>query len=155
MTDARTQTPRAVNEPVLQFAPGSAEREATLKAIEQLRQRTHELPMTINGERRMGDDTFKVLEPHETARAVGTASQATHRDATDAINAALKAAPPPTRRLCLRHHALQLHRDCRKLADRSSAHGQHGCVEASTDANAHCAFHYGVAGRSRFAGRCH
>ncbi|MEY4348684.1 MAG: L-glutamate gamma-semialdehyde dehydrogenase, partial [Actinomycetota bacterium] len=93
MMDARTQTPRAVNEPVLQFAPGSAEREATLKAIDALRTQTHTLPMTIGGQRRMNDVTFNVLEPHETKRIIGVASQATHKDAQDAVNAALAAAP--------------------------------------------------------------
>ena len=91
--DARTQTPRAVNEPVLQFAKGSPERDATLKAIDDLRKQTHTLPMTVGGERRMHDSTFNVLEPHETKRIIGVASHATHQDATDAINAALAAAP--------------------------------------------------------------
>ncbi|MEY4323617.1 MAG: hypothetical protein RL410_1398 [Actinomycetota bacterium] len=91
--DARTQTPRAINETVLQFAPGSPERDATLRAIDELRGVTHTLPMTIGGQRRMNDVTFNVLEPHETKRVIGVASQATHQDAQDAVNAALAAAP--------------------------------------------------------------
>ena len=93
MIDSVTNTPAPKNEPVLNFAPGSAEVAATLAAIEEIRSSVHTLPMTIGGERRMGAATFEVREPHETARVLGVASQATTQDATDAINAALAAAP--------------------------------------------------------------
>ncbi len=92
MLDAFTNPPKVTNEPVLQFAPGSPEVAATLAAIEEIRSTVAELPMTINGQRRMGAETFEVREPHDTARVLGIASQATAQDAQDAIDAALAAA---------------------------------------------------------------
>jgi len=91
--DGYTNTPKMTNEPIFNFAPGSPELAKTLAAIEDLRGSIGELPMTINGERRMSADTFQVLEPHDTARTVGTGSQATAKDVQDAIAAALAAAP--------------------------------------------------------------
>jgi 1-pyrroline-5-carboxylate dehydrogenase len=93
MLDGTTNPPRAINEPVLNFAPGSPEIAKVTEAIAQLRSQQFELPMTIGGERRMGARTFEVREPHETARVLGIASEATHQDAQDAIDAALAAAP--------------------------------------------------------------
>ena len=93
MLDASTNTPKPLNEPVLSFAPGSAEILKVTEAIAELRSQQRELPMTIGGQRRMGAKTFEVREPHDTARVVGVASEATHQDAQDAIAAALAAAP--------------------------------------------------------------
>ncbi len=93
MLDASTSTPKAINEPVLHFAPGSPEIAQVSAAIADLRSQTWQLPMTIGGVRRMSAVTFEVREPHESARVLGIASEATHQDAQDAINAALAAAP--------------------------------------------------------------
>ncbi len=93
MLDASTSTPKAINEPVLHFAPGSPEIAHVSAAIADLRSQTWQLPMTIGGVRRMSAVTFEVREPHESARVLGIASEATHQDAQDAIDAALAAAP--------------------------------------------------------------
>ena len=93
MLDASTSTPKAINEPVLHFAPGSPEIAHVSAAIADLRSQTWQLPMTIGGARRMSAVTFEVREPHESARVLGIASEATHQDAQDAIDAALAAAP--------------------------------------------------------------
>lgn len=93
MLDATTSTPKAINEPVLQFAPGSPEIAQVTAAIADIRATTWELPMTIAGEQRMSANTFEVREPHESARILGHAPHATHQDAQDAIDAALAAAP--------------------------------------------------------------
>jgi len=93
MVEAITRTPQPINEPVLNFAPGSPEIAQITAAIADIRSGVHELPMVIDGKRRMGAQTFEVREPHETARLLGVASHATVQDASDAIDAALAAAP--------------------------------------------------------------
>ena len=44
------KVPPAINEPVLSYAPGSAERENVLKAYKSMYNSTIEVPMYINGE---------------------------------------------------------------------------------------------------------
>jgi 1-pyrroline-5-carboxylate dehydrogenase len=90
--DGATTTPEIKNEPILNFAPGSPEVALTMSAIDELRSHVAQLPMTIGGVRRMGAKTFEVREPHDTARVLGIASEATAADAQDAIDAALAAA---------------------------------------------------------------
>ena len=59
--DAATRTPTAINEPVLDYAPGSAER-ASLEEVLKTQAAEHvELSMTIGGEQRLGAGGAAVL----------------------------------------------------------------------------------------------
>ncbi|KNB51080.1 L-glutamate gamma-semialdehyde dehydrogenase [Streptomyces caatingaensis] len=92
--DAVTQVPAPVNEPVHSYAPGSPERARLEAKLKELAGNPIDLPMTINGERRMGGgEPFTVVQPHHHAAVLGTFRNATHQDAQDAIDAALAAAP--------------------------------------------------------------
>ncbi|MCU4749445.1 MULTISPECIES: L-glutamate gamma-semialdehyde dehydrogenase [unclassified Streptomyces] len=92
--DAVTQVPPPVNEPVHTYAPGSAERARLERKLKELSENPVELPMTINGVRRMGaGDRFDVVQPHRHRARLGTYGNATRADAQDAIDAALAAAP--------------------------------------------------------------
>ncbi|QUQ66434.1 L-glutamate gamma-semialdehyde dehydrogenase [Kutzneria sp. CA-103260] len=92
--DAVTQVPTPVNEPVLQYAPGSPERaELTAKLVELAKEQI-ELPLTIGGEQRMGGgERVDVVQPHNHRAVLGTFAGATQADARDAIAAAKAAAP--------------------------------------------------------------
>ncbi|QWC84069.1 L-glutamate gamma-semialdehyde dehydrogenase [Nocardioidaceae bacterium] len=92
--DAYADVPTPVNEPNLHYAPGSPER-AELE-VELVRQEsTHlDLTCTIGGEKRTGGGAeFTVVQPHDHAHVLGTGRMASGQDATDAIEAALAAAP--------------------------------------------------------------
>jgi len=91
--DAVTTTPPPINEPVLDYAPGSAEREALQDRIKELAGSPAELPMTIDGKQRMGGgERVDVVQPHAHRSVLGTFGTATQGDAQSAIDAALAAA---------------------------------------------------------------
>ncbi len=92
--DAVTNVPLPQNEPVLSYAPGSAEREELVAKLEELGSRAPPLPMRIGGESRMGGgEPIDVVQPHRHAAVLGTMRNATREDARDAVAAAKAAAP--------------------------------------------------------------
>ncbi|MFI9383856.1 L-glutamate gamma-semialdehyde dehydrogenase [Kutzneria sp. NPDC052558] len=92
--DAVTQVPTPVNEPVLQYAPGSPERAELSAKLVELAKEQIELPLTIGGEQRMGGgERVDVVQPHNHRAVLGTFAAATQADTRDAIAAAKAAAP--------------------------------------------------------------
>jgi 1-pyrroline-5-carboxylate dehydrogenase len=92
--DAVTNIPTPVNEPVRQYAPGSAERAELESALKRMQGDSHELTMTIGGQRRMGSgDPIEVVQPHNRRHVLGTMRAATTEDAGAALDAARAAAP--------------------------------------------------------------
>ena len=92
--DAVTNVPLPQNEPVLSYAPGSAERAELVATLEELGKQSIDLPMRINGESRMGGgEPIDVVQPHRHAAVLGTMRNATHDDARAAVAAAKAAAP--------------------------------------------------------------
>ncbi|NGO68385.1 L-glutamate gamma-semialdehyde dehydrogenase [Streptomyces boncukensis] len=92
--DAVTQVPAPYNEPVHSYAPGTPERARLERKLKELAGNPIELPMTINGEKRMGGgERHDVVQPHRHRAVLGTYADATRQDAQDAIDAALAAAP--------------------------------------------------------------
>ncbi|GAB3597506.1 L-glutamate gamma-semialdehyde dehydrogenase [Angustibacter peucedani] len=92
--DARTTVPTPVNEPVLDYAPGSAERAAIEVRLAELQGERFDLPMTIGGRQRMGAGRrVRVVQPHRHRHVLGVLKNATQGDARDAVAAAKKAAP--------------------------------------------------------------
>src|ERR1700712_5993561 len=91
--DAVTSPPLPVNEPVLDYAPGSAEPtrlDAALKSFDA----PLELGAVIGGKSRMpAGDKFEVVAPFQHSRVLATSANATQRDAADAVTAAKAAAP--------------------------------------------------------------
>lgn len=79
------------NEPVLSYAPGSAERKALQAAIKELKSKPRDIPMYINGKEVFSGNTQEIRPPHETAHLLGQfhVSDASH--VTQAIDAALAA----------------------------------------------------------------
>jgi 1-pyrroline-5-carboxylate dehydrogenase len=92
--DAVTNIPTPVNEPVRQYAPGSAERVELEGTLKRMQSETYELTMTIGDERRMGGgDPIDVVQPHNRHHVLGRMHAATADDGRAAIAAARAAAP--------------------------------------------------------------
>ncbi|MEO6413683.1 MAG: aldehyde dehydrogenase family protein, partial [Pedococcus sp.] len=92
--DAVTQVPVPVNEPVLDYAPGSPERASLEVALAELGSSSIDLPHTIAGRRVMGSGKkIEVRQPHARRKVLGTMRNATLGDAQSAVDAAKAAAP--------------------------------------------------------------
>ena len=92
--DALTQVPRPVNEPVLDYSSGSAERADIETALTTLQGDPIELTMTIGGVQSMGGgEPIDVVQPHARHSVLGTMRNATGDDAKVAVQAAKEAAP--------------------------------------------------------------
>ncbi len=93
--DAVTHPPAPVNEPVLDYAPGSSERARLEVALAELGgQGPVELPHVIDGKRVRGSGkAVKVVQPHAHRHVLGTLRDGTAKDAQAAIDAAMAAAP--------------------------------------------------------------
>ncbi|HEX6343187.1 L-glutamate gamma-semialdehyde dehydrogenase [Umezawaea sp.] len=92
--DAVTRVPSPVNEPVLQYAPGSPERAELQAKLVELVKEPLEGTLTIGGEQRAGGGPrFDVVQPHNHRAVLGTFTSATHQDTEAAIAAARAAAP--------------------------------------------------------------
>ncbi|NEM08854.1 L-glutamate gamma-semialdehyde dehydrogenase [Geodermatophilus normandii] len=92
--DAVTNVPPPRNEPVFTYAPGSPERAALQQRLTELAADPLELTVTIGDKQRMaGGERFDVVQPHRHAAVLGTAANATHADAEEAVAAAKAAAP--------------------------------------------------------------
>jgi 1-pyrroline-5-carboxylate dehydrogenase len=92
--DAVTRVPPPRNEPVLSYAPGSAERTALQQRLAELAAEPLELTCTLGGRQRMAaGKRFDVVQPHRHSAVLGTAAHATHADAHDAVRCAKEAGP--------------------------------------------------------------
>ena len=91
MTGA-AHVPRAVNEPVRDYAPGSGERAALSECLAALAKDRIEAPMVIGGERVTGDTTFEVAAPHRHQHVLADVHAADPQHVTRAIDSALGAA---------------------------------------------------------------
>ena len=83
--------PMPVNEPVMNYAPGSTEREALQKILEELKSRPVDIPMYIGAEEVRTGKLNPIHPPHEIAATIGHfhAGDASH--VSKAIEVALKA----------------------------------------------------------------
>ena len=92
--DAVTHVPAPINETVLDYAPGSAERAAVEAALVELAGSRHDLPHTIGGVRVEGKGPrIEVRQPHAHAKVLGVTRGATKTEAAAAVDAAMAAAP--------------------------------------------------------------
>src|SRR3954452_905558 len=92
--DAVTRVPVPVNEPVLDYAPGSPERGALERRLPELTAVPLDLTHTIGGREVEGDGKpLDVVQPHARRSVLGTLRNATTDDARAAVDAALAAGP--------------------------------------------------------------
>ena len=93
MSEAIFQVPHPVNEPVLQYAPGSSEKAALKRALAELRAKQTDAPMYIGGQRIVTPDLVPMRPPHDRAHVLGHYSRGNADHVHQAIEAALKAKP--------------------------------------------------------------
>ena len=84
--------PPPANEPVVSFAPGTAERARLKAALAELSSTVTDIPLWIDGHAVHGPTTDVVM-PHDHKKVVGRASGARPQHVKDAIEAAERARP--------------------------------------------------------------
>jgi 1-pyrroline-5-carboxylate dehydrogenase len=88
MHNAYFQFAEPVNETVLGYAPGSAERKALQQALAEAKSTQRDIPMYINGQEVRSGVTETIRPPHETAHILGQF----HKSDASHVNAAIEAA---------------------------------------------------------------
>nr|WP_299421621.1 L-glutamate gamma-semialdehyde dehydrogenase [uncultured Emticicia sp.] len=91
MNNAFFKVPSPINEPVLNYAAGSAEKIALKKAIAEARSKVIEVPMYIGSELIHTDTKIKLSPPHDHQHVIGYASEGDASHVHKAIDAALAA----------------------------------------------------------------
>ena len=92
--DAITSAPAPVNEPNLDYAPGSPERATLETELVDLASKQHDFTATIGGKKKMGGGAeIHVVQPHNHQHVLGVIKGATQAEAKAAIKAASDAAP--------------------------------------------------------------
>ena len=79
------------NEPVLNYAPGSSERELLKSVLQELKSKKVDVPMYIGGEEIRTGNKVEMRPPHEKNHVLGLFHQGDASHVKKAINAALKA----------------------------------------------------------------
>jgi 1-pyrroline-5-carboxylate dehydrogenase len=79
------------NEPVLSYAPGSAERKALQKALAEMKSTKCDIPMWIDGKEVRSDNKVEIRPPHETGHLLGHFHASDEQHVHEAIDAALAA----------------------------------------------------------------
>ena len=93
MSDAIFSIPAPVNEPVLNYAPGSPEKAALKAALAELKSQNMDIPMYINGQHLHTEHKVAIHPPHEISRTLGHFSKGNVTHVKQAIEAALAAKP--------------------------------------------------------------
>ena len=83
--------PIPVNEPVLNYAPGSAEKKRLKEVLKELKSSKVDVPMYIGNEEVRTGNTVNIRPPHEHKHVLGQFHTGEAKHVTKAINAALKA----------------------------------------------------------------
>ncbi len=83
--------PAVINEPVLSYAPGTAERRELQEKIAELRRVSCDLPMIIGGKEVRSGKLERMFPPHETNHTLGYYHQGNAAHVRMAIDAALEA----------------------------------------------------------------
>jgi 1-pyrroline-5-carboxylate dehydrogenase len=91
MSNAIYKVPIAVNEPILNYAPGSKERDELKKAIAEMRSKVADVPMFIGGKETRTEKKAKLSPPHDHRHLLGNYSVGDASHVTMAIDAAMKA----------------------------------------------------------------
>ena len=91
MTDGFYRVPKAINEPVYSYEPGSPERKRLQKAIYECRSELVDLPMIINGKSVYSENREQIRPPHDLDHLLGYYHIGEKEHVQMAIDAALDA----------------------------------------------------------------
>lgn len=87
----RAKVPTAVNEPVHQYAPGSAEKSSLKAKLQDLSSQKLEIPVVIGGREMYTGQTAQSVMPHNHGHILATYHMAGEKEIQSAIRAALEA----------------------------------------------------------------
>lgn len=93
MANGFFNVPTPENEPVLNYAPGSKERAALKKALEDARAQELDIPMFIGGEEVRTENKKRLTPPYDHGHTLGYFHEGDKTHVTQAIDAALAAKP--------------------------------------------------------------
>ncbi len=88
---AKLQVPKAVNEPVFDYLPGSPEREELKAKLDEIAGQVTDIPLVIGGEEIRTGDTANVVMPHDHGHVLGTYHKAGPEEIKKAIRASQEA----------------------------------------------------------------
>jgi 1-pyrroline-5-carboxylate dehydrogenase len=91
MSNSIYQIPEITNEPILDYAPGSAERSKVLSTIKEFKKNELEVPMVINGQEVFTGEKVRMSPPHEIGHTLGYFHKGKAEHVNQAISAALGA----------------------------------------------------------------
>lgn len=83
--------PKAVNEPVKNYAPGSAERIELKAKLQEMQSEKRDIPMFIGGKEVFTEEKISLKQPHKIKHILGTFSRGNASHVKEAIHAALSA----------------------------------------------------------------
>jgi 1-pyrroline-5-carboxylate dehydrogenase len=83
--------PTATNEPVRDYAPGTAETQSLKSKVQEMKSTQVDIPMYIGGKEVFTNEKVTMHPPHETSHTLGTFSKGDASHVTAAIDAALAA----------------------------------------------------------------
>ena len=91
MQNSFPRSPKAINEPVRPYHPGSDDLKAVLKTYKDLYHQNTEVPLTINGEKIRTGNTAEMRPPHDHQHVLGSYHLAEKKEVEKAIASALSA----------------------------------------------------------------
>jgi 1-pyrroline-5-carboxylate dehydrogenase len=91
MSNAIFKVPLPLNEPILNYAPGSPEKIELKKKLTEMRQQRIDIPLIIGGEEIRTGNTTEIRAPHDHSILLGTYHKAGAKEVNMAIEAALEA----------------------------------------------------------------
>jgi len=91
MSNGIYQVPVAINEPLLNYSPGSPEREALKTAIRQMRSQEIDIPMYIGGNEIRSEKKVRMAPPHDHKHTIAYYHAGNKTHVEQAIDAALNA----------------------------------------------------------------
>ena len=89
MSNAYFKLPVPINEPVLNYAPGSPERAELKKKLAELQSNEIEIPLIIGGKEIKSGKTAEIRMPHNLSKKLGIYHKAGEKEVKMAIEAAL------------------------------------------------------------------
>ena len=85
------KVPTAINEPIKNYAPGSAERKELQAKLKELRSSELDIPMYIGGKEVRSGNKIRLAPPHDHQHTLGHFHKSDKSHVEQAINAALAA----------------------------------------------------------------
>ncbi|MFM6952393.1 MAG: L-glutamate gamma-semialdehyde dehydrogenase [Bacteroidota bacterium] len=93
MMNGTFHIPQAINEPIYEYASGTAERKQLQAALKEARSKVEDIPMYIGSEEVRTGNVFDLFPPHDRHHKIGQYHRGTKNHVQQAIDAALAAKP--------------------------------------------------------------